>query len=62
MKNKPTTPSDINKDNLNEEELLCELQKAYTSLGRLKNSVRHKKIVLDIDRKVRKIQKQPHYK
>ena len=46
-----------NKDpllSINEKELLGELQKAYTSIGRLKNSMRHKKIALEIEKKMKK--------
>lgn len=36
-----------------DEPLLSDLQKAYTSLGRLRNSTRHKKIILEIERKIK---------
>ena len=39
---------------IDEKNLLEDLQAAYLSIRRLKNSVRHKKITLDIERKWKK--------
>lgn len=49
----PSTPTQTTELRRPEgEELLSDLQKAYISIGRLKNSIRHKKIVLEIEKKL----------
>lgn len=41
-------------DKMESEKLLEELRDAYASIGRLKESLRHKKIAMEISRKIKR--------